>query len=239
MNLSVGCVTDKGSYRKTNQDRIVCCSKRIKKEVLAVTCVCDGIGSFVHSETASEIVTNGIWKWFEGIQGFYPDVVGKEELIEDLEVTIRELNDIVCEHKEEMQQEIGCTMSLMFLINFQYWIFHVGDSRIYRVQNNLQQLTSEEVVMRFVNGREKKLLANFIGKSKALAIYRACGTAMEGDIYISGSDGLFKKLVYEDVACMKNRIRTDAQAEQMCRTLVQNVLDRGERDNVSCSVLQL
>lgn len=239
MNLNLGCVTDTGKYRNKNQDRVICQSRQINNEILAVTCICDGIGSFRDSEIASEMVINGINIWFGGIVKFYPQVMSKEELIDDLEFTIRELNELVCEYAEEKQSNIGCTMSLMLMINFEYYIFHVGDSRIYCVRNRLIQLTHDEVTIKLVNGREKNLLANYIGKSKALAIYKQSGTAQTGDVFISGSDGLYKKFTYEDVKDVSMKLQSDEAVEKVCRNLIQLVLARGEKDNISCSIIRV
>ena len=232
-------MTDTGNYRSKNQDRIMCSSKQVGDEVLAVTCICDGIGSFKDSEIAAEMMTNGIKNWFDGIVKYYPQVMDKKELIEDLEITIRELNELICEYREEKQNDIGCTMSLMLMIDFDYYIFHVGDSRIYCVRDELLQLTRDEVIMKLVNGKEKKLLANYVGKNKALAICKRNGTGQAGDVYISGSDGLYKCLVYEDVCDLSERLQTNKIAEEACRELIQLVLERGETDNISCSIIRV
>lgn len=239
MKLKLGCITDKGNYREKNQDRIVCAARQLGDEMLAVTCVCDGIGSFRYSEKAAEMMTEGIRAWFEGIVRFYPQIMTQTEVIEDLEMTIRELNEIICEYRKEQNEAIGCTMSLMLLMNSDYYIFHVGDSRICRVRDELYQLTTDEIVIKSVNGREKRLLANYIGKDMALAVCRAKGTVQPGDMYISGSDGLFKYLCYEDVISAVRATVADETTERACRLLIQCVLDRGEKDNISCSVMHL
>lgn len=237
MNLRLGCVTDTGNCRSKNQDRIMCDSKQIGNEMLAITCVCDGIGSFKDSEIAAEMFTNGIKNWFQGIVKYYPQVMGKDAVLEDLEETIRELNELICEYREEKHNDIGCTMSLMFVINSEYFIFHVGDSRIYCVRDALLQLTTDEVVVKQVNGKEKKLLANYVGKNMALALSKKYGIRNEKDVFISGSDGLYKRLRYEDVSGLSERVLNNEMAEEACRGLIQLVLERGESDNVSCSIM--
>lgn len=239
MKAFVGCITDKGNYRAKNQDRAICHIMRKRKSVLAVACVCDGIGSFEQSEIASEMMTTGITRWFRGIENYYPVSMGEESLVEDLEVTIRELNELVCSYRMDNGIDIGCTMSLMLLIEQNYHIFHVGDSRICCARNALYQITRDEVAMSESNGKVKTRLANYIGKSKELWMNRLSGTVEEKDIYLLGSDGLFKQMVYEDIGSYSGRIKNDRKAQKVCKELLETVLERGERDNVSCILVSV
>lgn len=238
MNLNLGCITDVGNYRNKNQDRIMCERRESGEHMLAVACVCDGIGSFEYSEIAAQMMTDGIEEWLKGVVKYYPDVMNKQALVEDLEVTIQELNELICEYSETNQIRIGCTMSLILIVDCEYYIFHVGDSRIYCLQNTMFQLTQDEVILRKVNDVEKTFLANYIGKDRALCISRRQGYANEQDIFILGSDGLYKKLIVDDFMILKDA-KTDSQVDAMCRELVRLAMSRDEKDNISCAVLKV
>ncbi len=237
MEVYAGCVTDRGNYREKNQDRAVCHVRQNGHSVLAAACVCDGIGSFAHSETAAEMVTKGITRWFEGVKDLFPEVMDADMLREDLEMTIRELNELVYAYRNEQDPQMGCTMSVMLLTNADYQLFHVGDSRICRVNGGLWPMTRDEVSMAEVNGRVKPLLANFIGKSDTLWVNKLSGTVEENDRFLLGSDGLFKKLTYEDVEEETGKIRSGRQAQKACERLLKRVMDRGEKDNISCILI--
>lgn len=239
MKAFVGCISDKGNYRTKNQDRAICLIRRKKKSVLAVACVCDGIGSFEQSEIASEMMTAGITRWFRRIENDYPESIGEEYLAKDLGMAIRELNGLVCSYRTENGIDIGCTMSLMLLVEQNYYIYHVGDSRIYCVRDALYQMTRDEVAMSESHGKVKTRLANYIGKSRELWMNRMSGTVEEKDIYLLGSDGLFKRLVYEDIGGYFGRIKNDRKAQKVCKALSDIVLERGERDNVSCVLISV
>lgn len=237
MNLNLGCITDVGNYRNKNQDRIMCERRESGEHLLAVACVCDGIGSFEYSEIAAQMMIDGMGGWIKGVAKYYPDVMNTQALLEDLEVTIHELNELVCEYSESNQIKIGCTMSLILVVDREYYIFHVGDSRIYCLQNALIQLTQDEVVLKKVNDVEKTFLANYIGKDRALCISRRQGYVNEQDIFILGSDGLYKKLTVDDFMILKNA-NTDSQVVEICRELVRVAMSRDEKDNISCAVLK-
>ena len=234
MKAYVGCVTDKGNYREKNQDRAVCHMAEKKGKLLAVACVCDGIGSFVYSEIASEMVTGGISRWFEGKKPYYPEVMDEEALVEDLEITIRELNELVYAYRGERGIDIGCTMSLLFLVGRRYYVFHAGDSRIYLVRDAMCQITRDEVVMKASDGRVKPRLANYVGKEKEMWVNRIVGEVDGKAAFLLGSDGLFKHLAYEDVKEILKSVKSSRHARRACERFLGVVLERGERDNVSC-----
>lgn len=235
MKIYTGCISDKGNYREKNQDRAVCCCREGgRKAPLAVACVCDGIGSLKQSEISAEMMTNGIRRWFAGNEAYYPGVMGEAQLAEDLEETIRELNELVYEYQLNNGIEIGCTMSALLLTESVYYIFHVGDSRIYRVREALCQLTRDETSVYERDGRERSVLKNYIGRSRKLWLNRLEGGLEGKDLFLLGSDGLFKMLGDEDVAGLAGRLTSDRRVQKACKSLVETVLKRGERDNVSC-----
>lgn len=239
MKIYAGCITDRGNYRDKNQDRVVCRCISRKQSTLAAACVCDGIGSFEKSELAAEMVTAGITHWFEGVREYYPNVMTEEELVEDLDVTIRELNELVYDFRREKGTDIGRTMSVLLLVNRNYYIFHVGDSRIYRTKDRLCQITRDEVSMGERDGKIKPLLANYIGKSRELWLNRFNGSIEGGELFLMGSDGLYKKLTGEDVAGLGSCIKSNRRAQKACENLLERVLKRGERDNISCILLNV
>lgn len=236
MRVFTGCLTDRGNFREKNQDRAVC-FKRKGSPLLAAACVCDGIGSFEKSEIASQMVADGFGRWFSGIEPLFPGRLGEEAVLEDLEMTIEELNELVWEYRKGSGTEIGCTMSALLLMNESYYVFHAGDSRICQLGDGLRQLTRDEVLMVEEGGRVKPLLANFVGRAETLWLNRLSGPLRPGDQFLVGSDGLFKRLDGREAASCAGRVGSDREAEKACRELVRFVLKRGERDNVSCILL--
>lgn len=239
MKICTGCLTERGNYRKKNQDSAVCCVKREGKELLAVACVCDGIGSLAQSEIASSMITEGISRWFSGVSILFPKVMNKDVLVDDLEMTLRELNELIIYYQKESGNLIGCTMSLLLIAGYYYYVFHVGDSRIYRVGEKVQQLTSDEVTLIEENGRLKTLLANYFGKSEDLQLNRIDGELQKGMCFLLGTDGLFKKLPKEELGIKIGWFKSDRQAQRKCEELFQRVINLGERDNVSCILVNV
>lgn len=232
-------VTDIGRYRKKNQDRIIYRHMYHGGRAISIACVCDGIGSFANSEIAAEMMVSGINSWFEGVATCFPENINNDDLVADLETTLYELNELVYEYPQQHGEQIGCTMSLLLFIDADYYMFHVGDSKIFCLGARYEQITRDEVISKQVLGKEKSYLANFVGKNQTLEVQKLIGSAKRYELYILGSDGLFKKLTAEDVELIGRCLDAGRSMKEICRMLINLVLGRGEKDNVSCSIVQI
>lgn len=236
MKVITGYATNQGRYREKNQDSVICLKGFLGNRDLVVACVCDGIGSLKNSEIAANMVTEGIVRWFEGIRDLYPKDITNEEILEDLEMTVQELNEIICDYRMNENHDIGCTMSLLLTVDNQYYTFQVGDSRVYSLRDDLIQLTTDDVVSREVNGKVKQLLSNYMGKKSQLLMSKSQGIIQEEELFLVASDGLYKRLQIKDLMLLKI-INQDKFLERECNNLLETIMDRGEKDNLSCAVI--
>ena len=237
MKFIGGVVSEKGDFRQKNQDRAALFVPSALDGHIAVGCVFDGIGSFADSEISAEMMIQGIDRWIRGVDSLYPSVYDAGGLADDLYETIVELNEIVAEYREENNVDIGCTMSAILAIEGEFFIFHMGDSRIYRVSDELELLSRDEVTIVERDGKARSLLANYIGKTKDAWINRYAGTIEPGDAFMICSDGLYKKITSEDINKTIVKGKNSAAIGSLCKTLVDTVYQRGERDNVSCVII--
>lgn len=235
-DVIAGCATDKGEYREKNQDRIISLTAVSGKKLLTLSCVCDGIGSLKMSEIASEMMTAGLSEWFNHVKDYYPEIMNSTDMADSLEDEIRKLNESIYEYRISCENAIGCTMSVLFTAGNDYYIFHAGDSRIYLVTDTIKQLTRDEVVVREKNGIIKELLANYVAKQKDIWMVRTSGKIKSGNMYIIGSDGLFKKLTHEDILSVSSGL-SSKNINRICSELIQTVRGRDETDNVSCALV--
>ena len=235
-DVIAGCATDKGVYREKNQDRIISLTAGSGKNILTLSCICDGIGSLKMSEIASEMMTSGLSVWLNRVKDYYPEIMNGTDMADSLEEEIKRLNESIYEYRMSCENAIGCTMSVIFTAGDDYYIFHVGDSRIYLVSDVIKQLTRDEVVVKEKNGIVKEFLANYVAKQKNIWMVRTGGKIKPGNMYIIGSDGLFKKLCNEDISSVSASL-SQKNIEKTCFGLIQTVRERGETDNVSCALV--
>ncbi len=236
MKVVAGCITSQGIVREKNQDRVILHMGEHQGNALTLACICDGIGSFDYSEIASEMVTQGISQWFDWIYRRFTAGVPESEIVEELDNAVHAANENVYLFQKENQIQIGCTMSLLLVYNENYYIFHVGDSRICILRGGqLCQLTRDEVSVKTgSDGSVKNRLANHMGKAMDLWVNCLTGTVMEEDVFILGSDGLFHDLDVRDIYGLTEKVKNSKQMQAACEQCLQLVMSRGERDNVSC-----
>ena len=175
-DVIAGCATDKGEYREKNQDRIISLTAGSGKNILTLSCICDGIGSLKMSEIASEMMTSGLSVCLNRVKDYYPEIMNGTDMADSLEEEIKRLNESIYEYRMSCENAIGCTMSVIFTAGDDYYIFHVGDSRIYLVSDVIKQLTRDEVVVKEKNGIVKEFLANYVAKQKNIwnICYKSC-----------------------------------------------------------------
>lgn len=114
-------------------------------------------------------------------------------------------------------------------------LFHVGDSRIYRLRDNdLVQLTQDHRVQ---ISKDKEYLSRALGIDINLNIdYR--NTAMElGDVYFLSTDGIHDFLNDAGLRLLLNTHKTDLQkaSEEIVNTAKLN----GSNDNLSCQIFSI
>ena len=179
----------------------------VQKENLcfAVGAICDGIGGSDHGEIAAGLVLTGIRNWFLRIASlndlFESDpAVIFAHLLDGAEAW----NQDVVRYRKTTGIATGTTMSILMLFGDHYYTVHVGDSRIlfFRNGNVLTRLTTDDTVLRNLNGREKYFLTNYMGKSDELVYSTVSGTYSLGDAFFYCSDGFYHRFTEQDAASL-------------------------------------
>ena len=119
-------------------------------------------------------------------------------------------------------------------------IFHVGDSRIYRLRDNdLEQLTRDHTT--FISS-EQSYLARAMGLDVKLDVdYRSVDLEI-GDIFFLSTDGIHDFVKDRD---LRSALRTlvgepaEQQFDACCVNLVEIALENSSRDNLSCQILRV
>ena len=239
MKSIAGYLSDQGKYRKKNQDRIFYRFNHSRRGAFVIACICDGIGSMEHSEIASEIVVNALEEWYEWMVKRRCRSNFEQELVEELDNTIREANETIYLLAKERQVPIGCTMSTLLVTSEKYYAFHVGDSRIGCLRDGLSILTRDEVNTSIDNGHVRTKLANFMGKGMELWVNHLQGEVFDEDVYLLGSDGFFHNLESSQLTYRMKKVRSNRKMQKLSERLVDEVREAGERDNVSCIIVKI
>ena len=138
--------TDVGISKKTNQDSLAIRIIKMNEEQIAFAVVCDGMGGLAKGELASKEVTVAFMDWFEKIflpiaeRGEFEEV----ELVNQWNEIIQSQNQRLGAYGEENNLKLGTTVSTLLLYKGFYYIAHVGDSRVYQLSNEVEQMTHDQ-----------------------------------------------------------------------------------------------
>ena len=123
--------------------------------------------------------------------------------------------------------------SIIFKSNSAY-LFHVGDTRIYRLRGNeLKQLTNDH---RFEVNAEKNYLTRAMGIDIHIDIDFKSVTTEPGDLYLLSTDGVHEFITDKNIQAILLQNKTlDERATQ----LVKAATDNNSNDNLTCLLLQV
>jgi serine/threonine protein phosphatase PrpC len=218
-----------------NQDSLVVQQVLTYRGRILLAAVCDGIGGLPQGEAASGYMTERLQEWFYG--DFMRAVRDKKPYW----VIRRSLERLVFHAQEELRQygkreqiELGTTMSVLVLWENTYMIWHLGDSRIYRLQGGgrhrmaVRQLTRDHTA-----GQHR--LTKCVGSFGYFRPDGQLGTLREQDVFLLCSDGFYSHIKEQELeeALCHGHLREEEQIERRLKEIGDACMKRGEKDNLS------
>jgi PPM family protein phosphatase len=254
MEVLTAAYSDIGIKKATNQDSL--CVKvaetSLGKVVLAV--ICDGMGGLSKGEVASASVVNAFSEWFEQelpVQLAHGDM---DEIRYRWDRIIKEQNQRIAEYGRRVRIQLGTTLTALLLIDSKFMLIgHVGDSRVYRLDQKLEVLTEDQTVVgreirrgtltpeQAKNDPRRNVLLQCIGASKLVEPQFVAGTPERGDVYLLCSDG-FRHMVSEAEiyqAFSPASLRDEAIMESKAKEMVELNKQRLETDNITLVLVKI
>ena len=260
-------LTDKGPFRKNNQDAFLALTfSRDEVHLLGkegeadfelgdfVFAVSDGMGGANAGEFASRIAVNAITQRFP--KHFRTEEMQKDSANQNLLVRLFEQIHaemvVMGTHYDECKG-MGATLSMAWFTPEKGYFCHVGDSRIYRFTKAgvLQQLTEDhthvgwllrqgkisEREARYHHGRH--MLQMVLGGQQTTIIPQAGMFPLErGDRFIICSDGLIEGLWDSSITRLLTQPPPRLAALQPAKRLMQEALYESGRDNTTVVVVE-
>ena len=250
-----GCgISDKGIKRSVNQDSIwLQISETNNKGQIALAVVCDGIGGLEQGEVASSTAIEAFSDWYSNtLPEIISDLSDGSLQVEWMRL-ISDINARLMQYGKEQGIRLGTTMTAMFIFGGRYMIAQVGDSRAYCINDEVTQITEDHTFY------TRELKAGRMNRNQLLLdprknrITRGVGIAdtVQPDFYFGTvgpeecvwmlcSDGLRHKITNDEFrdAIRPENINDCHELQTICEHLVNEVKERGEKDNISVILIK-
>lgn len=197
----------------------------------AVAAIADGLSCAEASREASQVC----------VQNFIADYYSTPEswsVKTSAGKVLTALNRWLCGQGHSMQRgRVGylTTLSVAVFKSSTAYLFHVGDTRIYRLrEGGLEQLTRDHCT--YLNSQQSTL-TRAMGMDWQLDIDYRSVDLRAGDLFLLSSDGVHGFIDDGTLAAMLEQGAADPEA--LCARLVDTALERGSDDNLSCQVVRI
>ena len=246
--------TDVGTRKETNQDSLAIKVVNTKDGNVAFAIVCDGMGGLSKGEVASKEVIMAFCDWFDNtlVDSIQDGTFTEDVLVGQWNDIIQTQNRRLGEYGEANHLQLGTTVSAILLYKEQYFIVHVGDSRVYELTSEANQLTKDQtfIVRELAAGRmtpeqakvdpRRSVLLQCVGASPVVEPEFTKGTIARNAVYMLCSDG-FRHVITPEEIVEKIGPGEATDEEKMkygAIYLTELVKNRGERDNISVAMVR-
>lgn len=230
--------SDVGKVRSNNEDAFFTTDKD------GIFLVADGMGGHKAGEVASSLTKQVITAKLS-----LPDAGDNVEAhIREAFLSANEKVRMTATSNTD-QQGMGCTCVLLMLREQNFFIAHVGDSRVYLFRKGqFKQVTRdhsyvEELFIRgLITEDEKKghpyrnQITRYIGCSTKLEVDITSGPVWNGDVFLLCSDGLTEEVQDQK---LEEIFALNLDPDATANMLIEEALKNGGRDNVSVIVVQV
>lgn len=135
----------------------------------------------------------------------------------------------------DMNRGYVCTFSALILKSATGYVFHTGDTRIYKLHaERWEPLTKDH---RFQVNAQKSYLTRALGMEQHVEFDYRRFALQRGDIFILASDGVYEHISHRDVhqALAEHQEDFDLAA----KSLVELALERGSQDNLTLQLVEV
>jgi len=254
MSFQLAYHTDRGIKKKTNQDALLLKTAKTPKGEIGLFVVCDGMGGLSQGELASATVVKGMSDWFREVLPKLTRSEQFESIVSSAIIEcIEELNQRILEFGKANHIQLGTTITALLIVRSRYYLVQVGDSRAYKIHDQLLQLTQDQtlVARELARGNiteeqakidpRRNVLLQCIGASPVLEVDVSEGEVRDGDVFLLCTDGFYHEVSSNEILA---NVRPDKWSDepQMKNTVIQLVdlvKQRNEQDNITVLTIKV
>lgn len=249
MEVITSYYTDCGTMKQVNQDSFALKVVHTKMGRVVFAIICDGMGGLMLGELASKEVVVAFSNWFMDtlIAKIQYERVTEKHIAMQWKQLVCFTNEKIRSNADEKKLQMGTTMTALLIFQGKYYLCHVGDSRAYKVEKKLKQLTEDHtlVAMEMRMGRlseedlekdsRKNVLLQCIGATKEVEPQMICGVLKRRATFVLCSDGLNHWISAEEILqyFQPKKLKDKLQVASACKQISQLAMQRGETDNIT------
>lgn len=252
MEYKIAAHTDIGIRKSRNQDGILLKVAHTDYGNIALGAVCDGMGGLHNGELASATMLRMLSIWFEME---FPALLYRglcmETLKESWDHLISKTNIQLQVYGKKQGFKTGTTMAAVLLAGKTYYICNVGDSRVYRIKEQVELLTKDQtfVQQEIDSGRmsytdadkdtRRNILLQCVGASRIVKPDYYTGSIVSGNIFLLCSDG-FRHVVSEEELLQNltpKKMKNEHGMKKSLLYLTELNKSRMETDNISSALI--
>lgn len=231
--MKVVSATNVGNYRKNNEDSYYV------NESKNLYVLADGMGGHLAGERASKMATEIIGEDFAGER----EVISIDDAIEILSSSIRDANKKIYESSQENEdyRGMGTTLSSGLILDDVLIYSNIGDSRIYRINEEMEQITQDDSFVNYLieigeiteeeakNHPKKNVLTKAMGTTSDIEVIVNTLNIKDKDVFLFCSDGLTNMVPDEEIF----KIVKENSPEEARDMLLDLALRNGGMDNIT------
>lgn len=262
-HYTVAAQSDIGTTKSVNQDSLTVKVANTPCGEAVIAVLCDGMGGLEQGEVASAVVVRAYEQWFlKELTPFLAGGFSGAELERRWRAVANDCNARIKDYGRARKADMGTTLTVMLLLDGQYYISHVGDCRVYVMGNGMEQLTADhtyvarEVALGHMtpeqakNDARRNVLLQCIGMVPSVEPDFLQGEFYDGDSFLVCSDGfrheISEKEIYdychvalEDMDWSVGvRLENSGVMNGQLRYLIDRNKACGEKDNISAILVK-
>lgn len=231
--MKVVSATNVGNYRKNNEDSYYV------NESKNLYVLADGMGGHLAGERASKMATEIIGQDFAKDS----EIKSIDDAIEILSSSIRDANKKIFESSQENEdyRGMGTTLSSGLILGDVLIYSNIGDSRIYRINEEMEQITQDDSFVNYLieigeiteeeakNHPKKNVLTKAMGTTSDIEVIVNTLDIKDKDVFLFCSDGLTNMVSDEEIF----KIVKENSPEDARDMLLNLALKNGGMDNIT------
>lgn len=253
MDYLIAAHSDAGILKKINQDALLVKVALSALGRLCLCVVCDGMGGLSKGELASGTLIRAFERWFERD---FPEMLKGNFDVQLLKSVwmqmILDENQRMGAYARHQGALMGTTVTALLIIQGQYFLMNVGDTRAYMLDRALHQLTKDQTWVQYaldqgsmtleeaISHPRRHVLLQCVGASDTVVPDFYQGGVLPDQMFLVCTDGFRHRVSPEEFYDYLNPGAAVCETDMTdgLQTLIRMNKQRRETDNISAALIR-